>query len=75
MSTDDTPILDPELASAEPPAGIDRRTFMMRSAMIGAVAVLSGCKAPSARETAEQAASAPPIPPGIFSAGWPCREP
>jgi len=31
--------------------------------MIGAVAVLSGCKAPTSKETAEQAASAPPIPP------------
>ena len=39
------PILDPELMSAETPSGIDRRSFMMRSAMIGAVAVLSGCKA------------------------------
>jgi L-serine dehydratase len=56
-------MLDAELTSAETPSGIDRRTFMMRSAMIGAVAVLSGCKAPSPKETAEQAASAPPMPP------------
>ena len=59
---DDTSILDPELAAAETPPGVDRRTFLMRSAMIGAVTVLSGCEAPSAKATAEQAASAPPTP-------------
>lgn len=44
------------------PNGVDRRAFMMRSAMIGAVAVLSGCKAPTREETATRAASAPPAP-------------
>ncbi len=44
-SDDDAPILDPELMSAETPAGIDRRSFIVRSAMIGSVAVLSGSKA------------------------------
>ena len=51
--------------SAETPAGIDRRSFMMRSAMIGAVAVLSGSKAATAKETADQAASAPPFTPRV----------
>ena len=46
----------------ETPAGIDRRSFMMRTAMIGAVTVLSGCKPLTPKETAEKAASAPPIP-------------
>jgi len=46
----------------EAPAGIDRRSFMMRTAMIGAVTVLSGCKPLTPKETAEKAASAPPIP-------------
>ncbi len=64
-SDDDAPILDPELMSAETPAGIDRRSFMVRSAMIGAVAVLSGSKAATAKETAEQAASAPPVQPRV----------
>ena len=39
----------------ETPAGIDRRSFMMRTAMIGAVTVLSGCKPLTPKETAEQA--------------------
>ena len=58
----DESLLDSELSGIEPPAGMDRRAFMMRSAMIGAVAVLSGCKPPTSRETAEQAGSAPPTP-------------
>ena len=61
----DTSILDPELAAAETPPGLDRRTFLVRSAMIGAVTVLSGCEAPSADATAKQAASAPPTPPAV----------
>ena len=64
-SHDDTSILDPELAAIETPSGIDRRNFLVRSAMIGAVTVLSGCEAPSAKATAEQAASAPPTPPKV----------
>src|SRR6478735_4475323 len=61
----DTPILDPELAATEPLSGIDRRTFLMRSAMIGAVTVLSGCKPPTVQETAETASSAPATPPAV----------
>ena len=52
---DDETILD---ESTETPAGIDRRSFMMRSAMIGAVAVLSGSTPLSAKETAKRAAAA-----------------
>jgi L-serine dehydratase len=51
-----------ELTSTAVPDGWDRRTFMMRSAMIGAVAVLSGCSSPTPQETASQATSAPPVP-------------
>jgi L-serine dehydratase len=58
---------DLDLSTVELPAGMDRRAFMMRSAMIGAVAVLNGCKAPSPKETAEQATSAPPVPPKATS--------
>ena len=45
------------------PLGVDRRAFMMRSAMIGAVAVLSGAPPVSAQETAKKAATAkaPPV--------------
>src|SRR6185436_8029902 len=61
---DDGSILDPELTETEVPAGIDRRAFMMRSAMIGAVAVLSGRTPATAKETAAKAASAtaPKVP-------------
>ena len=61
---DVAPILDPELTSSETPGAIDRRAFMMRSAMIGAVAVLSGSAPASAKETAARAASAsaPKVP-------------
>jgi L-serine dehydratase len=48
----------PELQTIEPPSVVDRRAFMMRSAMIGAVAVLEGCSAPSPEKTASQAATA-----------------
>ena len=53
---------DDDLESANLPEGWDRRAFMMRSAMIGAVAVLSGCAPATPKETAEQATSAPPVP-------------
>ena len=45
-------------AGADLPSGLDRRTFMMRSAMFGATAVITGCAAP----TEQQVASAPPAP-------------
>jgi L-serine dehydratase len=60
-SFDDTKVPQPgELITdlPEAPAGIDRRAFLMRSAMIGAVAVLSGCMPKSAEETAKQAGGA-----------------
>ena len=44
------------------PEGWDRRTFMTRSAMIGAVSVLTGCAPAGPKETADQATSAPPVP-------------
>jgi L-serine dehydratase len=52
----------PDLNSV--PEGIDRRAFLMRSAMIGAVSVLAGTTPASAQETAKKAASAaaPAVP-------------
>ena len=44
--------------SAEAPSGVDRRTFMMRSAVIGSAAVITGCTQSETQQTA--AASAPP---------------
>ncbi len=43
---------------AEVPPGVDRRTFMMRSAVIGSAAVITGCTPTEKQQTA--AASAPP---------------
>jgi L-serine dehydratase len=54
----------PEPTSTDTPHDIDRRAFMVRSAMIGAVAVLAGSKPATAEETAERAATAkaPSVP-------------
>ena len=52
----------PELTRTEVPAGVDRRAFMMRSAMIGAVSVLSGCAPSTPEETRKVAATATPPP-------------
>ena len=49
-----------ELKADEVPAGIDRRAFMMRTAMVGATAVLTGCESP-----ATGTAAPPPTPPQI----------
>jgi L-serine dehydratase len=55
-----TPLSD--LAQAEVPAGVDRRAFMMRSAVIGAAAVISGCSSPSPERTPASGAAAPAAP-------------
>jgi L-serine dehydratase len=57
--------LDSQPPPTEEPAGIDRRAFMMRSAMIGAVAVLAGNPPVSAKEAADRAASGPPAVPDV----------
>ena len=58
--TDQEELLPTETAfvPAEVPAGVDRRTFMMRSAVIGSAAVISGCTPTEKQQTA--GASAPP---------------
>ena len=63
---DGTPLPGEELTSAEIPAGVDRRAFLMRSAVVGAVAVITGCSAPSKEQAAAPArggSSAAPSPP------------
>ncbi len=62
MNTDDPGTLLPEVAlePAEVPPGVDRRTFMMRSAVIGSAAVITGCTMPEKQQAV--AASAPPPP-------------
>jgi L-serine dehydratase len=52
----------PEFEPIEVPGGVDRRAFMMRSAMVGAVSVLSGCSPSTPEQTAATAATATPPP-------------
>jgi L-serine dehydratase len=49
------------------PPGVDRRAFMMRSAVIGAAAVITGCSVPAKKE--EAAAPAPAAAPPAKPAG------
>ena len=51
--------LFPQLDLKDFPAGVDRRAFLMRTAMIGSVAVLTGCSAPDPKETV---VAPPPAP-------------
>ena len=56
----DTPILpDPNLMPLETPPGVDRRAFLMRSALVGSVAVLNGCKPATPEAGAPPAAARP----------------
>jgi L-serine dehydratase len=48
----------PEL-STEAPQGVDRRAFMMRSAVIGAAAVMTGCSTSNDKDAATAASAAP----------------
>ena len=51
-TSDETPsVTETGIAASDVPAGVDRRAFMMRSAVFGATAVLTGC-GPSTPETA-----------------------
>jgi L-serine dehydratase len=61
-AADDCPLLpDPELNPADAPDGVDRRAFMMRGALVGAMSVITGCS-PEARPSAGESAGAPPPP-------------
>ena len=54
---------DRELHPAEIPAGVDSRAFMMRSALIGATAVITGCSpATPQQQAALPPPAAPPVP-------------
>ena len=50
-----------EMASQEVPAGVDRRAFLMRSALIGATAVILD-RPVSAQQRADRLAATPPTP-------------
>jgi L-serine dehydratase len=56
------------LNTAGLPAGVDRRAFLMRSAVIGAASVIVGCSPPAQPPAAQTAAPpAPPTPAGNVS--------
>ena len=65
MKTDtgnDKTFLEPELPEA--PDGVDRRAFLMRSATIGAAAVLTGC---STEQKAQQVGGTAPPPAPVLT--------
>ena len=57
---DSSIVPEQELNPTEIPEGVDRRAFMMRSALIGATAVLTGCSPSTPQQTASSAATATP---------------
>jgi L-serine dehydratase len=52
-----------DVVSTEGPEGVDRRAFMMRSALVGAMSVITGCSPSPQQSTAAQPAPAPPPAP------------
>ena len=61
----------PELSTSETPEGMDRRTFLMKSAVIGAATVITGSCAPPPAKKADlpqAAGTAPAVPAGNVSA-------
>src|SRR5262245_6123149 len=58
METPKPELRELDLNESEIPAGVDRRTFLMRSAVVGAAAVITGRSISAKEETAR--ASAPP---------------
>jgi len=65
--TKDTLPFPPSPADVDVPAGTDRRSFLMRSAVIGAAAVMTGCDMPK-EERAERATSEAATPPAAPAA-------
>jgi L-serine dehydratase len=57
----------PPAPDVEIPEGVDRRTFLMRTAVIGAAVVMTGCDMPK-KEQAERAASEAATPPAAAPA-------
>ena len=62
LADTDNAALSPEneLKDVTTPEGIDRRTFLMRTAVIGATCVITG-RAMSAEEQTARATAAPPL--------------
>ena len=51
-----------DVCEAAVPPGMDRRTFMMRSAVVSAAAVIAGCSTPSPEQIAQTPVPAPAVP-------------
>ena len=51
-----------DVCDAAVPPGMDRRTFMMRSAVVSAAAVIAGCSTPSPEQIAQTPVPAPAVP-------------
>jgi L-serine dehydratase len=69
ITHDEDFLADPEsLLSREVPAGIDRRGFLIRSAVGGAAIVMTGCSTSDADRTAQAAATTPQAPQGTAPA-------
>ena len=58
----------PQLSSDEVPDGMDRRAFLMRSAVIGAATVITGCNLPGPKKGDLPQAAAPAAPASKLSA-------
>jgi len=70
--TEDDRALPTSLPDSEVPDGVDRRSFLMRSACIGAAAVMTGCdmtKEQRAERAASEAATMPAAPPAAAALG------
>jgi L-serine dehydratase len=63
MKTENPEVLSPEvdLDPQSVPPGVDRRTFMMRSAVIGSASVITGCTMPEKQQTAAASAAPPQV--------------
>jgi L-serine dehydratase len=55
-------LIESEISAIEVPADVDRRTFLMRSAVIGAAAVMTGRVVSAAEQTARATAPPPNVP-------------
>jgi L-serine dehydratase len=60
-------LLSDELTPTELPPGVDRRTFMMRSAVIGAAAVITGNVVADDKRAAGASAAPPAVPGNVSS--------
>src|ERR1044071_9931887 len=75
----DAPLEEPladirQLIGTEVPAGVDRRIFLMRVAVGGAAAVMTGCAPTPEEQTAKAVATATPASPAAAPAAPPLAE-